>query len=88
MNASPGPIAGRLKRPRWSDPRLLIGVALIAIAILGTASVVARADQTEPYYAARHTLTPGTVLELSDVVVIHVAVGSGIYVPATTVPWG
>jgi hypothetical protein len=88
MNASLGPIAGRLKRPRWTDPRLVIGIALVAIAILGTASVVARADRTEPYYSARHTLTPGIVLQLSDVVVTHVRVGSGTYVPATAVPWG
>jgi hypothetical protein len=88
MNATIGPIAGRLKRPRWSDPRLVIGVALVAIAILGTASVVARADRTEPYYAARHTLTPGTVLQMSDVVVTHVRVGSGTYVPASVEPWG
>ncbi len=88
MNATIGPIAGRLKRPRWSDPRLMIGVALVAIAIFGTASVVTRADRTEPYYSARHTLTPGTVLQLSDVVVTHVRVGSGTYVPATAAPWG
>jgi hypothetical protein len=88
MNATLGPIAGRLKRPRWTDPRLLIGIALVAVAILGTASVVARADRTEPYYSARHTLTPGTVLQVSDVVVTHVRVGSGTYVPASAEPWG
>jgi len=88
MNATIGPIAGRLKRPRWTDPRLAIGVALVAIAVVGTASVVARADRTEPYYAARHTLTPGTILQVSDLVVTHVRVGSGTYVPADAVPWG
>ncbi len=88
MNPSAHPIAGRLRRPRWSDPRLVIGVALIALAVVGTGSVVARADRTEPYFAARHTLTPGTVVAESDFVVAHVRVGAGTYVPADDVPWG
>jgi hypothetical protein len=88
MNPSPHLIAGRLRRPRWSDPRLLIGVALIAIAVIGTGAVVARADRTEPYFAARHTLTPGTVVAESDVVVAHVRVGSGTYVSTGDAPWG
>lgn len=88
MNTSLEPTAGRLKRPRWSDPRLVIGVALIVISILGTASVVARADRTEPYYAARHTLPPGTVLAESDVTVTRVRVSPGTYVPAASAPWG
>ncbi len=88
MNPSAHPIAGRLRRPRWSDPRLMIGVALIALAAVGTGSVVARADRTDPYFAARHTLTPGTVVAESDLVVAHVRVGSGTYVPAHEPPWG
>ncbi len=88
MNPTSRPIAGRLRRPRWTDPRLLIGVALVSIAVIGTASVVANADRTEPYLAARHTLTPGSTLEESDVVVTHVRVGEGTYVAPEDEPWG
>lgn len=88
MNTSLEPIAGRLKRPRWSDPRLLVGVGLVALSILGTASVVARADRTEPYYAARRALPPGTVLTESDVAVTRVRVSQGTYVRGTSAPWG
>ncbi len=88
MKLSVAPVAGRLHRPSLTDPRLLIGIALVAISVFATASIIARADRTEPYYAARHTLTPGTVLDESSVVVAHVRVESGTYVPASEAPWG
>ncbi len=88
MRFTTAPVAGRLQRPSWTDPRLLVGVALVAVAVFATTSIVANADRTEPYYAARHTLTPGTVLDESDLVVASVRVGGGTYVPATDAPWG
>lgn len=87
MNPTSGPIAGRLKRPGWSDPRLVIGLALIALSVWGTASIVAHADRTEPYLVAKGTLTPGTVLSEDLVVVSDVRIGSG-YVSADDAPWG
>lgn len=87
MNPASGPVAGRLKRPGWTDPRLLLGLALIALSVWGTASVVAKADRTEPYLVAKGTLTPGTALTESSVVVADVRVGSG-YVSADDAPWG
>lgn len=83
-----GPVTGKGARARWTDVRLLIGVALVAIAVVGTARVVASADRTEPMFAARDTLAPGTVIGESDVVVVHVRVGDG-YIPADEpAPWG
>jgi hypothetical protein len=87
MSTIRGPIAGRLKRPGWTDPRLLIGVLLIAVSVTATATIVSRADRTEPYLVARGTLTPGTVLSESTVVVAHVRVGDG-YVLEDDAPWG
>lgn len=90
MSAANGPTAGRLKRPSWRDPRLMIGLVLIAIAVVAVAASVRASDHTLPYYAASHVLTPGTALSESDVVVARVRVAGGVYVPANGehAPWG
>jgi hypothetical protein len=87
MTPMSGPVAGRLKRPGWTDPRLLIGLALVVLSVWGTTAIVARADRTEPVLAARDTLTPGTVLSEDVVVTLNVSVGEG-YVSADSAPWG
>lgn len=89
VSAFTGPIAGRLTRPTWRDPRLLIGIALIAISVVSVASVVRSADVTMPHYAASAVLTPGTVLTEADVVVTNVRVSQGEYLTADAdPPWG
>lgn len=82
MPKTTSPVAGRLRRPGWTDPRLLIGVVLIAIAVTLTVSAISRADVTEPYYAARATVVPGQRITLDDLVVVNVKVSSDEYVAA------
>ena len=82
------PVAGRLRRPGWRDPRLLIGLVLIAVAVTAVSGIVRSSDTTTPYYAARSTLVPGTVLNRDDVVVVHVRIPSGTYVAPDDAPWG
>lgn len=67
-------VAGRLRRPGWSDPRLLIGVALIAISVVAVTWLLRTADATTGHYAARSTLTPGTVITADDLVIADVRV--------------
>lgn len=74
-------VVGRVRRPSWRDPRLLIGLVLIALAVAGVVAIVQRADTTQPFYAAARDLAPGTVISDGDLVVVHVRVGSGEYVP-------
>lgn len=81
MTKTADAVVGRVRRPSWRDPRLLVGLALIAIAVTAVVAIVKRADTTQPFYAAARDLAPGTVLESSDLVVVHVRVGSGHYVP-------
>jgi len=89
MTATHGPVAGRLKRPSWRDPRLLIGLLLIAISVIAVTSLVRSADQTAPYYTANDVLTPGTVLKESDLLIAHVRVAEGVYAKADVEPpWG
>lgn len=77
-----GTVAGRLRRPTWRDPRLLVGVLLMAVAVVGVASALRAADRTEPHYVAARTLVPGTVIEEGDLDVVHVRVAEGTYVRA------
>lgn len=84
------PVAGRLRRPGWKDPRLLIGILLIVIAIVGVLAIVQGADRTQAYYVADSTLTPGAVLEEGDLAIQHVRVAEGTYLAADAQaePWG
>ena len=88
MNDGSGPVAGRLRRPAWRDPRLLVGLLLIAVSVVAVTLVVRGADQTTPYYAARGALTPGTVLGEDDVVVVSARIAGDAYVTADSEPWG
>jgi len=82
------PVAGRLRRPGWRDPRLLIGLLLIAISVTAVTAVVRSADETSPYFAVRSTLTPGSVVTRDDVRVVRVRLDGGDYVAAGDEPWG
>lgn len=88
MNDVQGPIAGRLRRPSWRDPRLLIGLLLIALSVVAVSTIVASADRTTEFYAAKQTLTPGTVVEKSHLVVVSARVGGTSYLAADAAPWG
>jgi len=82
------PLAGRLRRPGWTDPRLLIGLLLIVVSVVAVTAMVRSADVTTPYYVAKRTLTPGTVLSERDVVVGHARLSSGDYMKPADAPWG
>lgn len=90
MSGNAVPVAGRLKRPSWRDPRLLVGLVLIALAVAAVGTSMRASDRTAPYYSATRVLTPGTVLSEGDVVVTRVRVSADVYVPADEAahPWG
>ena len=69
--ALPAPVAPRLRRPSWRDPRLLVGLLLVLSAVVVGARVVSAADETEPYYVAVATLTPGDAVGSADVRVVR-----------------
>nr|NLD41195.1 hypothetical protein [Actinomycetales bacterium] len=80
--------AARIRRPSWRDPRLGIGIVLVALSVaLGTWAVAA-AGRTVPVWAVSRTLTPGEELE-SAVVAMEVSPNlAELYISVETVPAG
>lgn len=65
----------RLRRPRWKDPRLLIGIVLVLISVLLGGLLVARLSATTPVLAARVALVPGERISPDDLTVVDVRLG-------------
>lgn len=68
---APAP-ALRLRRPGWRDPRLWVGIALVAASVLLGARLLATADDTVGVWAARVDLPAGSRLSAADLVVEQV----------------
>lgn len=66
----PAPTAARLRRPGWRDPRLLAGVAMVAVAVALGAWAVRTAQATVGVYAVRDAVVPGQTLDEGDLVVV------------------
>lgn len=60
----------------WLDPRLLIGLGLVAASVAGTVAVVQGVGQTESVWAADDTLMPGDVIHDGDLVAVDVRLGT------------
>ena len=61
MSTLDGPVSPpglRLRRPGWRDPRLLVGVGMIAGSVALGAWAVTAAEASTPVYVARGALTP------------------------------
>lgn len=82
---SGGVAARRLRRPSWRDPRLLVGLALVLLSVVGVAGLLRAVDTTEPVLVARHALTPGHAVSRDDVAVAHLRIvgADEVYLSAT-----
>lgn len=67
-----GPVAARLRKPSWRDPRLAIGILLVLGAIVAGTWLVTSAAKTTGVYAAASALVPGQTLQASDLRVVEV----------------
>ncbi len=91
---SPGPAdlaepppAVRAHPSGWRDPRLVLGVVIIAICVLVGARLLAAADDTVAVWSLRHDVAVGTRIDSSDLSAAHVhfaGAGADRYLPATT----
>lgn len=71
-DGSPGAAAPRVRAPGWRDPRLALGLLLVAVSVALGSWVVRQAQATTPVWSARTTLTPGQVITADDLVVADV----------------
>ena len=87
----PRPAATRLPRPRWLDPRLLIGVLLVLVSVAAGAKVVAEADDSYAVWAVQRDVGPRAALTEADLTTRKVRLDgdAGAYVAANgPAPWG
>lgn len=64
--------ATRAQPPGWRDPRLWVGVAIVAASTVGGARIVGAADDTVSVWAAARDLAPGDTVVAEDLVPVRV----------------
>lgn len=74
----PAPTAPRLRRPTWRDPRLVVGVVIVALSVALGSWAVSSAGRTVPVYAAAGTLTPGEQLGTDRLRTVDVRLGASV----------
>lgn len=62
------PSARRASPPSWRDPRLVVGVTVIALSVLLGAKLLGAADDSVAVWAVRTDLRSGTTVDVHDLV--------------------
>lgn len=65
MNDTPTE-ARRIRPPGWRDPRLLIGLLIVALSVTGVVALVQTVDEREGYWAASTDIVPGAQVTAED----------------------
>ena len=63
---SGAPAAQRVQRAGWRDPRLWVGVAIVAVSVVAGARLLASADDTVPVWVAAGNLAAGAPVTAAD----------------------
>ena len=86
----PSPSARRLHAPSWLQPRLLSGVLLIVVSVVGGATIVSAADRSVLVWAVARDVAAGTVLAPDDLRPVRVRLFDSAprYLAATRSPAG
>jgi hypothetical protein len=72
VGAPVSPVGARLRRPSWRDPKLLVGVLMVAAAVALGSWAVSAAEASTPVYVAAEDITPGEALGADQVAVAQV----------------
>lgn len=64
----PAPPATRARPPGWRDPRLWVGIAIVAASVVAGARIIGAADDAVTVWAAAGDLAAGAALEPDDLV--------------------
>jgi hypothetical protein len=62
----PTPVAHRLARPRWLDPRLVAGLVLVLLSVVIGSKILADADERVRVWAVTHDMGADTRLTATD----------------------
>lgn len=65
----------RLRRPRWKDPRLIVGIVLVLASVLMGSLLVSRLAATTPVLVARSTIVPGDPIDPADLTTVELRLG-------------
>src|SRR5690349_1797373 len=71
------PPAVRSRPPGWRDPRLWIGLLIVALSVVGGSQLLASADDTVAVWAVSEEAGPGAALTEDDLVVRRVRFADG-----------
>jgi len=66
------PPAVRARATAWRDPRLIIGIALVAVCVLLGARVVGAADDSVAVWSLRHDVPAGETVTGADLAIVRV----------------
>lgn len=69
------PTATRAQPPGWRDPRLWVGVAIVAVSIIAGARILGAADESVTVWAAARDVAPGDTVRADDLVSTPVRFG-------------
>lgn len=70
------------RRPAWRDPRLIVGLALIAVSIILTTSIVSAARGGATVYRATQAILPGDALGSHNIAPTRLDVDTSVYATA------
>lgn len=65
-------VSARFQRPGFKDPRLLIGLLLIAVSIVAVIGILRLGNKTAPYYKANRDISVGEKISAGDYSLIDV----------------
>ena len=71
------PTVARLRRPGRRDPRLILGLVIVAASVALGSWAVSSAGRTVAVYAASGPLTPGEAVDAGSLRTVEVRLGSG-----------
>ena len=80
-------LAPRFRKPGFRDPKLLAGVLIILLSVLGVVGLVRATNQTQPYYVASKDIGIGEKITTENVTVAQIKLGdsAGMYLSAEQV---
>jgi hypothetical protein len=70
------PVPRRVRRPSWLDFRLVAGIALVLLAVLGGSVALGSSDHRQGFWTVSHDLSAGTTVRATDLHPVRVQLGT------------